>query len=266
VASAHLALYVAMSELLLYRSLLLCWLGLAVGVFVLLLFVAAPYGRHSRRGWGPVIPARLGWVLMEAPSPIGMVVLFLLGSAAHRASVTSWVFLGIWLLHYVNRAFVFPFRMHSRGKAMPVAVVAMAIVFNLGNVYLNGRWIFSLGPVYSDAWLTGPRFWLGAALFVTGFVTNQHSDWVLLRLRRPGESGYKIPRGGAFRLVSCPNYLGEILECAGWAVATWCLGGLAFAVWTAANLVPRAVAHHRWYREQFPDYPPKRRAVLPYLV
>ena len=46
----------------------------------------------------------------------------------------------------------------------------------------------------------------------------------------------------------------------------WSLAGLAFAVFTVANLLPRALATHRWYRAQFPDYPPQRRAVVPFLV
>ena len=52
-----------------------------------------------------------------------------------------------------------------------------------------------------------------------------------------------------------PNYLGEIVEWTGWALATWSLAGLAFAVYTAANLAPRAVANHDWYLSTFDDYP-----------
>lgn len=74
-----------------------------------------------------------------------------------------------------------------------------------------------------------------------------------------------IPSGGLYRFVSCPNYLGEIIEWSGWALATWSLGGLSFAVWTAANLLPRAISHHKWYRSRFPDYPPKRLAILPFI-
>jgi protein-S-isoprenylcysteine O-methyltransferase Ste14 len=83
-------------------------------------------------------------------------------------------------------------------------------------------------------------------------------------MRREADGAYVVPRGILFRRVSCPNYLGELIQWCGWAVATWSLAGLTFAVWTAANLVPRAHAHHRWYRERFPDYPPERRALLPF--
>ena len=94
---------------------------------------------------------------------------------------------------------------------------------------------------------------------------NLHADTCLIRLRGDGTGGYKIPHGGAYRWVSCPNYLGEILEWIGFAVATWSLTGAAFAVWTIANLFPRARDHHRWYQERFPDYPVERKALIPRL-
>lgn len=37
-------------------------------------------------------------------------------------------------------------------------------------------------------------------------------------------------------------------------------------LWTLANLLPRALAHHRWYGEQFDDYPRERKAILPFLL
>ena len=45
----------------------------------------------------------------------------------------------------------------------------------------------------------------------------------------------------------------------------WSPAGLLFAVWTAANLVPRARSHHTWYKENFPDYPANRKAIAPFL-
>jgi len=100
-------------------------------------------------------------------------------------------------------------------------------------------------------------------VFFIGLAINWWADEVLRNLRAPGESGYRIPKGGLYELISCPNYFGELLEWFGFALAAWSLPGLAFAVYTAANLVPRALAHHRWYREHFPGYPSSRRALIP---
>ena len=142
----------------------------------------------------------------------------------------------------------------------------MALVFNVVNGYLNGRYLFALGPERNSGWLVDPRFLVGLSLFGGGMLLNLWADQRLRSLRAPGETGYQIPQGGAFRLVSCPNYLGEIVEWIGWAILTWSPAGLAFAVWTAANLVPRALSHHRWYQRTFPDYPAERRAVAPGLL
>ncbi len=149
---------------------------------------------------------------------------------------------------------------------MPLEIVGAAILFNLVNGYLNGHWLFTLSGGYRPSWLSDPRFLGGVALFALGWGVNRWSDAVLRRLRAPGESGYRMPGGGLYELVSCPNYLGEIVLWCGWALATWSLPGLAFALWTIANLAPRARAHHRWYRERFPDYPPRRRALIPWLA
>src|SRR5207244_2864013 len=115
-------------------------------------------------------------------------------------------------------------------------------------------------------WLLDPRFLVGAALFAAGFAVNRWADAVLRRLRRPGESRYQIPRGGLYELVSCPNYAGELVQWLGFAVAAWSPAAAAFALFTAANLVPRALAHHRWYRRTFAGYPAHRKAVLPFLL
>ncbi len=245
-----------------YRWLVLLELVLAVPTFVSLRYVTAPYGRHARAGWGPALPARLGWVLMESPAPLFFAAVYACGS--RRAEAAPLVLLGLWQLHYVQRAFIYPLRMRAGGAPMPVSVVLMAIAFNLLNGWVNARWISELGS-YPVEWLRDPRFLLGAGTFLAGWALNISSDQALRRLRRPGDTGYRIPRGGAFEWVSCPNYLGEMIEWSGWAIATWSLAGLAFAVYTAANLAPRALSHHAWYRRQFPDYPRERRAIIPFV-
>jgi protein-S-isoprenylcysteine O-methyltransferase Ste14 len=243
----------------------LVWLVvvLAVVTFALLQVITAPYGRHQRPGWGPTIPNRLGWIVMESPA----LVLFgwLFWGGEHRAELVPQVLAALWMLHYVQRTVVFPFRIHSRGRRMALSIAAAGFAFNVLNAYVNARWISHLGE-YSTSWLRDPRFLVGAALLLVGWLINVHSDTILIRLRAPGETGYKIPRGGLYRWISCPNYFGEMLEWIGWAVATWSTAGLAFALYTVANLLPRARAHHRWYRERFEDYPPQRRAVIPLLL
>lgn len=253
-----------MTEVAFLSGLLIGWFALSAVVFVALFVVSAPYGRHVRRGWGPTVPDRAGWVLMEAPAALGFAALFVL-TRSQRYPI-SWVFLALWEMHYVHRAFIYPLGLRGKDKRMPIVIVAMAVVFNGVNVYLNGWQVFTLAERYPSAWLRDPRFLVGLAMFVCGYVINRHSDTILRGLRRPGESSYKIPQGGLYRWVSCPNYLGEIIEWVGWALATWSLAGLAFAVWTAANLVPRAWSHHRWYRQHFVDYPSGRRAILPGLL
>lgn len=53
------------------------------------------------------------------------------------------------------------------------------------------------------------------------------------------------PTGGMFEYVSGANYLGEITEWAGFALAGQSVQSLAFAVFTLVVLASRAVAHHK---------------------
>lgn len=251
-----------MTEPTFFQLILITSFIVATGTFITLFFVSAPYGRHIRQGWGPHLPNWLGWLLMESISAIGMLVMFLTGDAPK--TVTTITFLLMWEAHYIQRAFIYPFLLRDGKKKMPLAIPLLAAVFNLGNAYVNGRYLFhSAGDRYHADWLLEPRFLAGAALFALGFGINRWADNTLRNLRQPGETGYKIPCGGLYRYISCPNYFGEILEWFGWALATWSLPGLAFAVWTFANLTPRAWSHHKWYHEQFNDYPPERKTLIP---
>jgi steroid 5-alpha reductase family enzyme len=141
------------------------------------------------------------------------------------------------------------------------------MLFNLVNGFLNGFYLGHMEWARGNiAWLTDPRFIIGIIFFISGFFINQVSDNHLIRLRRGKKSGYYIPTHRLFRRVSCPNFTGEIIEWSGFAIMTWSLPGLSFAIWTMANLIPRALHHHNWYRETFDNYPEQRKAVIPYLL
>ena len=247
-----------------YDTILIGMLALAPVTLVALSFWRAPYGRHAARPGRFSLPVRAGWILMEAPASIAMVWFFYCGR--HRADLVPLLLLALWQTHYVYRAFVYPLRMRVKpGSRMPWSIAASSIAFHFVNCYLNGMWIADYGR-YPATWLGDPRFIVGVATFAVGSIVNRWADRVLRNLRRPGESGYKIPRGGLYEWVSCPNFLGEIITWTGWAIAAWSPAGLAFALMTAANLVPRARDHHRWYLQRFADYPARRRAVIPYLL
>ena len=249
-----------MTELAFHRLLVCVMLAVAAMTFWYLFRRTAPYGRHyAGTGWGPDISSRVGWVVMEWPAVLFFLSVYLQGSVA--GNVAPLVFLTMWQVHYVNRTFIYPFRMRTSGHT-PLIVVLTGLVFNAVNAYINARLISELGE-YGTSWLSDPRFMIGATLFGLGMFLNIHSDNILRGLRKQNTTQYGVPRGGAFRYVSCPNYLGEIIEWTGWAIATWSLAGLAFAVFTFANLAPRAVSNHRWYRKNFPNYPPERRALIP---
>ncbi len=252
-----------MTETQFYQWLLPAWFVLAGFSFILLFFIRAPYGRYTRPGWGPRIDRRLGWILMESPSALFFLALFLLGQRDWAPLPV--LFLLYWEIHYCHRSFIFPFQMRGAKKQMTLIPVALAVVFNLGNGYLNGRWLFHFAESYPASWLYDFRFLAGSLLFWAGFFICKQSDRILRGLRVPGDDSYHIPHGGLFSWISCPNYFGEILQWCGWALATWSLAGLSFAVWTAANLLPRAHAHHQWYSKNFPGYPPGRKALIPFL-
>jgi hypothetical protein len=247
-----------------YFHLIWAWIILGLLVFILLLFVTAPYGRHSRKDWGPRIPNRVGWIVMELPSLLVFIFTFLYGPAGVQP--VTWIFFALYVAHYGNRSLLWPLRTRTAGKQMPLVVALMAVCFNLVNGFINGYYFSAFPRAYSWDWLVDIRFILGMILWAGGVFMNWWSDQILLDLRKGGKTGYFIPRRGMFRWVSCPNFLGEILEWTGFAVMTWSPSALAFALWTFFNLVPRALSHHRWYRSHFQDYPPGRKAIIPYLL
>jgi 3-oxo-5-alpha-steroid 4-dehydrogenase 1 len=237
------------------------WTVFAVAIVPLQLRISAPYGRHVRGGWGPSIDNRLGWIMMELPALL-LVTGFFFAGGPFEKEWPAWAMYLLYAGHYLHRSVVFPLFLRTNGKKMPLAIVASAFFFNLVNASLIGYHL-GFGAGYAAAWGSDPRFVAGLALFLLGMGINLHSDYTLIGLRKPGETGYKIPQGGFFRWISCPNHAGEILEWAGFALLTWSLPGLSFAVWTAANLVPRALDHHAWYLRTFPEYPTGRGALWP---
>ena len=253
-----------MTELQVHGTAVWTVIALAVVTFVYLFRITAPYGRHyTGTGWGAHISNRIGWVAMELPTTVIFAFIYFTGQAAWE--LVPLVFLAMWQGHYLHRTLIYSLRTRTSGRKIPVLIVGSGFLFNTINAYINARFISHLGEYGAD-WLGDPRFLAGLAIFLFGMALNIHSDNILLRLRSSSDADYAIPRGGPYRYVSCPNYLGQIIEWAGWALATWSLGGLAFFLYTAANLAPRALSNHAWYRARFDNYPVDRKALIPGMV
>lgn len=253
----------------LYRLLLRTEILLALGVLPVLLFTAAPYGRHHRRGWGPTMNSRWAWLLMELPAVVVIAAVFV-AARSRLADSLSWVYLAVWEIHYVYRTFIYPMLLRNTRRNFPLLLVLFAATFNIVNGFINGYALFVLCPPATADHVLRIQSLLGLAIFAAGFTLNVTSDAIIRALRRDARCTtdgprYAIPHGGWFRYVSNPHYLGEIVEWIGWATFTGTPAGWAFALFTFANLMPRAVANHRWYRTTFPDYPPERRILIPFL-
>lgn len=241
------------------------WMLMAVATGIVMLFVTAPYGRHTSEKWGPVINNKMGWVIMELPSLVIMLYFLFWGTKSFNSFV--WILFVLWIFHYLNRALIYPFRIRATSKKMPLVIMLSAIFFNIVNAGLNGYYLSELAPSneYSAQWFFSRHFIIGIILFITGMSINWKSDALLINLRKPGETGYKIPKGFLFDYITSPNLFGEIIEWTGFALMALNLPAFSFLIWVFANLIPRARNHHNWYKKNFPDYPPDRKIVIPFV-
>ncbi|XP_004625249.1 3-oxo-5-alpha-steroid 4-dehydrogenase 1 isoform X1 [Octodon degus] len=248
-------------ELLDALAYLMCLLGCKA--FLWIRWYGSPYGRYSSQYSGPCVPVRAAWVLQELPSLAWPLLECACASAVRLDRLPNRVLLAMFLVHYIYRTLIFPFVIRG-GKPTPLFTCVTAFLFCLYNGYLQSRYL-SHYAVYAEDWVTQPCFLAGFALWLTGMLVNIHSDHILRNLRKPGESNYKIPRGGLFEYVTAANYLGESVEWFGFALASWSLQGAAFALFTFCVLLSRAMHHHRWYLEKFEDYPKSRKILIPFL-
>jgi len=234
------------------------WIITGLIILPINLYYKAPYGRHSSKKWGILIDNKTGWILMELPALIVCPLTFLLLEDEINQNL---FFIMLWIIHYFNRTIIFPLKIKTKGKKMPLLIACSAFSFNLVNGLLNGYFL----TIIDFKNLSTTLFILGLVFFSLGFFINISSDNLLIKLREK-KQGYSIPKSRLFNRISCPNFFGEIIEWFGFAIMTFNLGSLSFFIWTCCNLIPRGIAHHRWYNEKFENYPKNRKAIIPYIL
>jgi 3-oxo-5-alpha-steroid 4-dehydrogenase 1 len=232
--------------------------------------IQSPYGRFASPRYGVSVDPRLGWFLMELPATLSFLYFFSQGP--NSGDLVPMIFAGVWCIHYANRGFIFPALMRvARGSksSFGLLVVVSGWVVTSLHGYLSGSYFSEFGS-YPDSWLDDPRFIIGIGIYFSGLALNVHSDAIVRNLRSRDEVAagikrYRIPHGGLFRYVSSPSYFAELMAWIGFAIFTWSPAGVFIFAISAANLVPRAIATHRWYLERFPDYPKSRRVLIPFI-
>ena len=243
----------------LFYNLLFVWIFIGLCTFIYLIFskTIAPYGRHSNSNWGITIDNRWGWFWMELPALVLMPLIILMSPVEKNGIIV--LVLSLWVLHYFYRTILFPIKLKTKGKKMPLIIVVSAFIFNLFNGFFVGYEISNISQLEF-----GTNTFIGLIIFFTGMYINRSSDNKLISLRQENKE-YQIPNGGMFKYISCPNHFGEIVEWIGFSIIVLNLGSLSFALWTAFNLIPRALNHHNWYINSFKEYPNDRKAVIPFI-
>uniref|UniRef100_A0A8C5KTE3 Steroid 5 alpha-reductase 2 n=1 Tax=Jaculus jaculus TaxID=51337 RepID=A0A8C5KTE3_JACJA len=200
-----------------------------LGALVLYLGKPSPYGKYSNSlaPGTPSLPASAAWFLQELPS--FMVPAGIFAWQPHSLfGRPETVLLGLFCSHYFYRTFIYS--LLTRGRPFPAWILFRALVFCIGNGFLQAYYLIYCAE-YPEEWYTDVRFSLG----------------------------------GLFTYVSGANFLGEIIEWIGYALASWCLPALAFAFFSLCFLGMRAFHHHRFYLKMFEDYPRSRKALVPFI-
>ena len=255
-----------------------------VPIFLCLLFIKAYYGKFFNsnseesnfiqkllRKIFPVIPSRISWIVQECPCVF--ITIFYLIKAHSDITLRRILVIAPFLIHYIHRTFIFPFVIHS-SKNNPLEITLMAFTFCFFNAIMINRSIFYYTNYDHDFWI---YYIYGLITFICGMYINIFSDYSMIKQRnakkeQEGGSKYIIPKGFMYELISCPNYFGELTEWLGFFVLSNTFSGLVFFVSTFANLFPRAIQYHKWYKTKFKEEfstdkdLTNRKAIVPFLI
>ncbi|KAN0070577.1 3-oxo-5-alpha-steroid 4-dehydrogenase domain containing protein [Elaphomyces granulatus] len=169
-------------------------------------------------------------------------------------------------LHFVKRELETVFVHRFSSATMP----ARNIIKNSAHYWILAGlniayWVFRPDP---SAVMQEPNpffLYAGLALFVGGELGNLNTHLVLRDLRRPGSTERGIPRGIGFGLVTCPNYMFEVISWLGIYLVTglnWSV--LLFTVVGVVQMMSWAKKKENRYRKEFGErYKPKRYFMLP---
>lgn len=144
------------------------------------------------------------------------------------------------------------------------------------NIFKNSFHYWVLAGVNIAAWIYAPNsptakepnhllLYGGLVAYTIGEFGNLYAHLVLRGLRSSGGRERGIPQGMGFGLVTCPNYMFEVLSWIGmYLVSGLSLSVLLFAIVSTGQMMSWAKKKERNYRNEFGDrYKKKRFTMLP---
>jgi very-long-chain enoyl-CoA reductase len=182
-------------------------------------------------------------------------------------SQTQWLTFGLIVLHFLKREYETLFVHKFSANTMPMRNIFKNCFF---------YWVFSGAlcayVVYSPTSLAAKADEpiidaVGTALYLFAEGGNALVHRYLASLRSSGGTERKIPIGYGFGLVTCPNYMFEILAWVGVIVVSRDWSVALFIAIGAAQMYNWAWGKERAYRKEFGDsYKKKRYVLLPGLL
>ena len=182
-------------------------------------------------------------------------------------SKVQWVVFALFQLHFIKRELETIFLHKFSSNTMPAWNIFRNSFFYWVSAGLVAAWdVYAPGSL-SDRNELGLLDYAGLAIFFNGEICNYLVHEHLASLRKPGETKKGIPHCIGSNLVTCPNYMFEVISWIGvilisrsWAVVLFILIGISYMrVWSKGK--------ERALRQEFGDrYKPKKYTMLPGLI
>lgn len=210
---------------------------------------------YSKFASGKGVPSRIGMFIVYS-LPLVVITLCAL-PYFQNATLIQWVVYAALMFHFGKRVIESLF-LHKYSGTMDVLAVAIISVFYS---FMAGMisWLNAEPAVEMGGW-----FYLGIVCFVVGQSANFYHHILLANLRK-AVGGYHIPYGGWFEYAACPHYFFELLAWLGVALISRHLFAALVLLSMTGYLISRSIKTRQWYLGRFPDYPAKRKLMIPFV-
>lgn len=175
-----------------------------------------------------------------------------------------------WTLHYVKRILETIFVHRFSHSTMPIMNLFKNCSYYWGFAFFIGYFVNH--PQYTEPYFGSMQVYFGLILFLINEYGNYSIHIALRDLRPPGTTERRIPMPTKnpftllFNYVSCPNYAYEWYAWASFTIMTQCLAAAIFTIAGFGQMAIWALGKHRNYKKEFPNYPRRRKAIVPFLL